>query len=294
MNKTTLEQWRMFAAVVEAGGFSQASDLVHKSQSSIHYAVHKLEESLDIKLLEVVGRKAVLTDAGVTMLRRAEYLLKEASKLEQIAGSFARGNESVIRIAIDEAYPKPALKKILKTMAHEFPLLRLELMETVLNGAAELLYEGRVTMAISPVVRSDVSNEELCHVGFTAVASPNHPLAATESPLSFEDLKSHRQIVVRDSALNANMDSGWLGASQRWTVSHIKTSLEIVAEGIGFAWLPNAEIAPFIKAGSLVPLKMLEGAQRNAALYLLIADADQLGPAGKRLVELIKQNRSNF
>lgn len=294
MNKTTLEQWRMFVAVVEAGGFSQASDLVYKSQSSIHYAVHKLEESLNIKLLEVVGRKAVLTDAGATMLRRAEYLLKEAAKLEQIAGGFARGNESIIRIAIDEAFPKLSLNSILKVMSQEFPLLRLELMETVLTGAAELLSDNKVNLAVSPVVRGDVANEELCRIDFTAVASPTHPLALSELPLTFEDLKSHRQIVVRDSALNTNMDSGWLGAAQRWTVSHIKTSLDIVSEGLGFAWLPNAEIASFIKSGRLVPLKMHEGAQRSASLYLLIADYDQLGPAGRRLVELFKLIRSNY
>ena len=58
MYKVTLEQWRMFVAVVKYGGFNQASVVIHKSQSSIHHAVQKLEESLDIKLLEVIGRKA--------------------------------------------------------------------------------------------------------------------------------------------------------------------------------------------------------------------------------------------
>ncbi|HCA76548.1 MAG TPA: LysR family transcriptional regulator, partial [Alteromonas sp.] len=38
MLKATLEQWRMFKAVVEAGGFNQAAEQVHKSQSSIHHA----------------------------------------------------------------------------------------------------------------------------------------------------------------------------------------------------------------------------------------------------------------
>ena len=46
MLKATLEQWRMFKAVVDAGGFNQAAQLVHKSQSSVHHAVQKLETAL--------------------------------------------------------------------------------------------------------------------------------------------------------------------------------------------------------------------------------------------------------
>ena len=71
MARTTLEQWRMFQAVVEHGGFAQAAEAVHKSQSSINHAVHKLQEQIGLPLLEVVGRKAQLTDAGRLMLRRA-------------------------------------------------------------------------------------------------------------------------------------------------------------------------------------------------------------------------------
>jgi len=48
MLKSTLEQWRMFKAVVDAGGFNQAAALVHKSQSSVHHAVQKLENAIGV------------------------------------------------------------------------------------------------------------------------------------------------------------------------------------------------------------------------------------------------------
>ena len=53
--KTTLEQWRMFRAVVEHGGYAQAADAIYKSQSTISYGVHKLQEQLGVQLLEVEG-----------------------------------------------------------------------------------------------------------------------------------------------------------------------------------------------------------------------------------------------
>ena len=45
MARSTLEQWRMFKAVAEHGGFHQAAEVVYKSQSTVHHAVHKLEQN---------------------------------------------------------------------------------------------------------------------------------------------------------------------------------------------------------------------------------------------------------
>ena len=104
MNKTTLEQWRMLQAVVQHGGFAQAADAIHKSQSTINYAVHKLQDQLGLPLLQVVGRKAQLTEAGELMLRRAGQLLAQAEQLEEIAGGLARGIEPEINIALGIGY----------------------------------------------------------------------------------------------------------------------------------------------------------------------------------------------
>ena len=68
--KTTLEQWRILQAVVDHGGYAQAAQQLNKSQSSLNHAVSKLQSMLDVQLLEVIGRKAVLTEAGEVMLRR--------------------------------------------------------------------------------------------------------------------------------------------------------------------------------------------------------------------------------
>ncbi len=57
MLRVTLEQWRMFRSVVQFGGFNQASQGIFKSQSSIHNAVGKIEQSLDVKLFVIEGQK---------------------------------------------------------------------------------------------------------------------------------------------------------------------------------------------------------------------------------------------
>ena len=64
MNRTTIEQWAVLAAVVDEGGFAQAATALNRSQSAVSYAVARLQEAVDVPLLAIEGRKAVLTAHG--------------------------------------------------------------------------------------------------------------------------------------------------------------------------------------------------------------------------------------
>ena len=279
--KISLEQWRMFKAVADHGGFNPAAQAIFKSQSSIHNAVGKIEQTLGVKLFTVEGRKTTLSEAGELMLRRANFLLDEATRLEAVGESLAEGIETTLRIAVDEIFPPALLYNVLEKVSNQFPLLRIELMETVLSGSVELIEKARADIAIAPIKAERLFSEELCQIEFIAVASPNHPLNQTEGALSLEALKSHRQIVVRDSAIIKKQDAGWLEAEQRWTVSHLRTSIDMIIAGLGFAWLPQPLIAQDLENGSLQALKLSAGQRRTSQCHLLFADGDALGPAAR-------------
>ena len=287
MLRISLEQWRMFHAVVEFGGFNQASQGVHKSQSSIHNAVSKIEESLDVKLFKIVGRKTVLTEAGQLMLQRADYLLAEARKIEAIGHTLSQGIETKLKVAVDEIFPRSVLYQVLENVSVQYPLLQIELIETILSGASELLGKDDVEIAISPISLGAGFSESLCYITFNAVASPTHPLHKLKRKLSLEDLKSYRQIVVRDSAqLNKDnkVSEGWLEANQRWTVSHLQSSIDMICQGLGFAWLPVNLIEQHLNNKQLIPLKLNENRQRSTQLYPTFKDGDSLGPAARSFI----------
>src|SRR5690554_7879221 len=99
----------MFKAVADFGGFQQAADHIHKSQSTVHHAVSKLEDVLGVTLVEVQGRKTRLTQVGEKLLRRVNYLLAEAERFENVAQNLKQGVESRLTVAVDEAFPKDVL-----------------------------------------------------------------------------------------------------------------------------------------------------------------------------------------
>jgi DNA-binding transcriptional LysR family regulator len=283
MLRISLEQWRMFHAVVQFGGFNQASLGVHKSQSSIHNAVKKIEDSLGVKLFSIEGRKTVLTEAGEMILRRSNYLLEEAKKVEAIGETLSQGIETRLKIAVDEIFPRSILYQVLETVSQEYPLVQIELFESILGGAAEMLENDEVEFAISPTSKGTGFSEKLGFISFGAVASPEHPLHSIDRKLRLEDLKSHRQIVVRDSAQITKLKTseGWLKAEQRWTVSHLQSSIDMISKGLGFAWLPLSLIEPQLKSGQLKPLQLDGHTERSTQLYLTFNDADCLGPVAK-------------
>lgn len=284
MKKTTLEQWRMFKAVVDHGGFSQASEVVNKSQSSIHHAVHKLESLLGVDLLHLEGRRVTLTEIGSVMLRRAGNLLDEVERMQEVAEYVRSGAETQLRIAVDQCFPQKPLYRVLDSVSRQYPQLYIELRETVLSGANELLKEGEVDLALSPYGIPGLLNEEICNVEFVAVAAPQHTLMTLPAPLCLKDLRGQRQIVLRDSSLQHKKDAGWLGAEQRWTVSHVRTSIDLLIEGQGYAWVPFPAICQYLDAGMLVPLPLSEGGSRSVPFYLNFIDADRLGPAARNFM----------
>jgi DNA-binding transcriptional LysR family regulator len=284
MLKTTLEQWRMLKAVIDYGGFKQASERIHKSQSSIHHAVHKLEELLDVKLLQNDGKRVKLTSHGELLLRRGNYLIQEATKIEAIANSLNMGVEANLRLAIDCAFPQHLLYNVLQSVSSQYPFLCVQVIETVLSGANELITSADADVAISPIAFDEGLNDEICQVEFICVSSSTHALQKFEEQLSYEDLKPHRQIVVRDSANQNQLDQGWLEAEQRWTVSHIRTSIELVSKGLGYAWLPKPEIEKALNQGVLLPVKLKQGSTRQVSFYINFTDAESLGPAAKSFI----------
>ena len=96
--KTTLDQWIVLKAVIEQGGFAQAAEFLHRSQSTVSYAVSQLQFQLGVKILQVEGRKAALTPIGKILYHRAQVLLDNAKKIEKIAFDTHRGGDKGERL----------------------------------------------------------------------------------------------------------------------------------------------------------------------------------------------------
>jgi len=287
--RISLEQWRSLLAVVDAGGYARAAELLHKSQSAVTYAVQKIEALLGVKVFEVIGRKAQLTSTGEVLYRRAKALLEEAGALEVAADSLAAGWEPELRLAVEIIFPTWLLLQCFARFAEERPQTRIELYETVLSGTEEALLQRTVDLAICSQVPPGFIGDPLMRLRFIAVAHPEHPLHQLGRELTLQDLREHRHLVIRDTGSQRRSGS-WLGAEQSWTVSHKATSIHAATMGLGFAWFPEEWVRDELDRGVLKPLPLREGGERWGNLYLVFADRDYAGPGALRLADIIREH----
>jgi DNA-binding transcriptional LysR family regulator len=284
----TLEQWRALIAVVDEGGYAQAATALNKSQSSVTYAVQKIEAMLDVKAFEIQGRKANLTPTGLFLYRRAKALLEDSSALERAARRLSAGWEAEIRIAAEILFPTWLLLDCLARFAQDSAHTRIELIESVLGGTTEALVLGQADIAIVSSIPPGFMGVPLMQPRLIPVASPDHPLHHLGRELSVRDLKAHRHVVIRESGTTRSTRAPTVETAQRWTVSNAATSIAVMKKGYGFAWFAEEKIRDELREGSLKPLPMRGGGERFGQLSLVIADPDAAGPGVHRMVELIQ------
>jgi DNA-binding transcriptional LysR family regulator len=286
--KITLDQWAALVAVVEAGGYAKAAEALHKSQSSVTYAVQQVESLLGIKAFEIKGRKAALTSSGQLLYRRARVLLDEAASLEQAAKKASAGWEAEIRIAAEIVFPAWLLLKCFDKLNAESAHTRIEYFESVIAGTNELLLSGRVDLAITASVPQGFAGMLLMPLRMILAAHPEHALHRLGRQVTMRDLRAHRQLIVRETG-ELRPTKTTIEATQRWTVSHMSTAIFAASMGFGYGWYPEERIRNELRQGSLKPLPLREGSERVGQLYLVFADRDNAGPGTLRLAEIIQE-----
>jgi DNA-binding transcriptional LysR family regulator len=285
----SIEQWRSLNAVIESGGFAQAAAKLHRSQSSISYHIARLQEQLGIRVLEIVGRKAQLTEHGKVIYRRSQQLLREAERIEALARSLDQGWEASISLVVDTVFPTHLLMQALAIFAPRSRGTRVQLNEVVLSGADDALLAGEADLVIGARTPAGFLGDFLIPIDFIAVAEPQHALHQLGRTLSAADLEKELQVVIRDSGFISKMDFGWLGAEHQWTVSKIETAVAAISAGLGFGWLPQHTITEQLASGQLKALPLSEGQLYHTSLQLIFGHPAHIGPATHALANIIRQ-----
>ena len=292
-NKTTLEQWAVLASVVDEGGFAQAANALHRSQSAVSYAVGRLQQALGVPLLELDGRKSVLTPHGKTLLSRARSLLRDLDTLEAVARSLKQGWEPELKLVVDAAFPRTQLFAIVADLQRACPSTDIQLADAVLSGAEEAITERHADVVVSSRVPPGFLGDRLLDVEFIAVARSDHPLLRIDHTLTLDDLTRHVQAVVRDSGSTQPRDEGWLGADHRYTVSSMESSLGLVLAGLAYAWLPEHVLANYLREGVLRRIPLAGGGSRTVTLHIVMVRPELAGPAATAAVATFKGHASN-
>jgi DNA-binding transcriptional LysR family regulator len=286
----TLDQLRLFLAVVDAGGFSAAARSLNRSQSAVSYGVANLEKQLGTELFDRTARKPRLTPAGEELAAEARAVCAQVDRLRARAHGFAQGVEPGLAIAVDHMFPLPALVHALREFRDRYPTVSLTLHTEALGAVAELVASGGCSVGIGaevPKWPAGLERRPLAKVVMLYVAAPTHPLALQRGPLPGHVVREHVQIILADrSQLSEDYEIN-IYSERRWRVLDLNAKHAFLRAGLGWGGMPVHVVAEDLERKRLVRLYIEEaGAQTyEAFLFALHRTAEPPGPAARWLID---------
>lgn len=255
MSTFTLQEVQCFDAVVREGGFQGAALVLNRSHAAVFAAVAKLEDNLQVALLDRSGYRVALTDAGRSFHRKAQSLLSEMETLKLHAHQLAMGEETHLRVVIGDTCPLDDGLELLSGFFTNRANTRLDLHFETISGPWERLFEDEADLILHWVEKSDARLQwiDLATVSFVPVVAPDFlpfPLSGAVTP---EQMRGLTQCIIRDTARTAQKANYYVveGAPQCTVGDHLMKK-EIILRGMAWGHLPRFMIEDEMRAGRLL------------------------------------------
>jgi len=269
---TTLDAWEILQTVVQLGGFAPAAEKLNRSQSTISYAIGRLQEQLGVRLFEVHGRKAQLTEVGRVLLADVEPHLAGFHQLEQRARLMASGGAPEVRLSVDSIFPEDRLFVALNSFTKSFPQAKLTLRQGPFLSADSEFSLHNAQLCVTGLLSRELFVKPILEIEMMAVVKHDHPLLSIRRRLSRSDLMQHILVTIEGAASGTLKQQPRLPAQRALPVGTIESAIAAVRSGLCFGWLPKYRIQPEIDRGDLVPLPLHTGQTRQVRLNIVCRD----------------------
>lgn len=295
VGQPTIDQVRIFLAVVDEGSFNRAAKKLGRALSVVSYGISAMETQLGVMLFSREGsRRPQLTEAGRALLVDARAIADQVDGLRARARSIRQGLESELSLALDVMFPSKAVASVLLQFQEIFPTVDLRLHVEALGAVAALVRDGRADLAIAGPDIVDLPELErmaVGHVELTPVAAPGHPLAQ-QSEIAPGETRQHLQLVLTDrSPLTEGREFSVL-SPHTWRLADLGAKHALLLEGIGWGNMPRHTIAEDLRSGRLVELRIPEAPPARYPLHALWRKDSRPGPASSWLLDALMQRCS--
>lgn len=197
-----LRQIEYFQSVIENGNFYEAAEQCHVSQSAISQQIKKLEDELDVKLLDRHNRTFSLTPAGEHFYRKSLVITGDIEHMIRETKRIAANDNQVLKIGYYKGYTGNELSEAISLFSEKYPAIDVQ----VIVGSHEELYHamenGKVDLALNDQRRAfsgAYNNIVLAESSLCIEVSAKNPLSKLPS-LEVTDLKNIPCILVMNQS----------------------------------------------------------------------------------------------
>jgi LysR family hydrogen peroxide-inducible transcriptional activator len=238
-------QLRYFLAVAETGNFTKAAQRSFISQPSLSQQILNLEQEFNQKLFHRLGRKAVLTEAGKTLVAGARRILAEA---DQTLGELKNDPLLGPKVSVG-AVPTVAPFFLPAVLAHcrsNDLRLNLQTQEDFQRPLIEALLDGKLDWALLslPIQEPRLRVEKLYSEPMWLALAASHRLATAEH-IAFADLRNETFILLGDASTLTSQIQRFCGDHDfepriGHSCAQLATVKSFAALGLGVSVLPQS------------------------------------------------------
>ena len=191
-----LNQLKIFYYAAKNGNLSTAANELFITQPAVTKGIQRLQEHYEMKFVDFVGKKLMLTDAGEVLYHIAEKIFEMEKQADESIRDFQQRKKGQIRILSSESFGDYYLPHIIIPFSKAYPLIRVSMnilpTEQVVEKTASLNCDlGFISY---PVEHHKLLVKEILEDKLVIIAVPNHPLARKKN-LKPEDLEGQNFIM---------------------------------------------------------------------------------------------------
>jgi DNA-binding transcriptional LysR family regulator len=187
-----------FVAIAEQGSFSAAAEKLHLTQPAISKRIALLEDQLDTRLFDRVGRQVILTQAGKILLNKAQLILSEVAATRRAIADLRGEIQGQLSIATSHHVGLHYLPPVLREFSSLYSEVKLDLHFLDSEQAYDEILQGRYDLAVVTLsLEQDprFQSYSIWHDQLHFVAAPEHLFDQENLPLNINMVTNHLESI---------------------------------------------------------------------------------------------------
>ncbi|WP_421506532.1 HTH-type transcriptional activator AaeR [Erwinia rhapontici] len=250
-----LKGMTVFAKVVELGSFTAAAQQMQLSVSAVSQIVARLENELQVKLLNRSTRSLGLTEAGKIYFQGCRRMMSEAQQVHEQLWAFNNTSVGTLRIGSSSTMSQNLLAPMTEEMLKEYPGLTVNLVTGI--PAPDLIADGLdLVIRVGALQDSSLFSTRLGSMPMVVCAAKSY-LAQNGTPEKPSDISNYSWLeysVRMDNDFELTSPEGTsirLSPQGRFATNDSQTLIRWLKSGTGIAYVPLMWIIDEINAGKV-------------------------------------------
>lgn len=293
MKHATLRQLQIFEVVARHLSYTRASEELYITQPTVSIQLKQLADIVGLPLLEQVGKRIFLTDAGRELLAVAHNILDSLSRFEMIVSDMKGVKAGKLRIAVITT-AKYFVPRLLGPFCERFPGIDIALKVTNRERLLQRLEDNADDLYIlgQPPEHLDMWVEPFLENPMVVLASHTHPLVGKK--------KISAQRIAQEPFLMRESGSGTRLATEnffkerglpinfRMELGSNEAIKQAVAGGLGITVL-SAHTLALEKSGDELAILDVEGFPIRRQWYVAYSKGKQLSVVARTFLEFLQK-----